>query len=683
MEIAREIIQLIRPDAKNSATAVTERQVDRKRLVNRLNYINFQDGTIQVNFRHPKYNRTISLTAKPLPCLDDRLDCSWSDTTDNHQKLSSYTFENLFVIDGQSLVVVEPELLAVGKQGISFRLPVKSRQVSCRKVRRHLSSGISVRLTQNSALFHGTLLDFNAITCRVEVVTNPPQTFQWINEELPVSVILDNGTETLYAGECRIIKQSFGQKTRAYVLEPLAQNIRRFRPKEFRSARQKLVPLPNVIFAHPLSGKLADLKVFDLSGSGFSVEEEESNSVLLPGLIIPALELNFANSFSVTCKAQVVYRQSHLDEQGGQSVKCGITFLDMAIEDHVRLLGLLHQAKDRYSYISKKVDLEALWNFFFETGFIYPEKYASIQQFKEQFRQTYEDLYTKNPAIARHFIYQDKGAILAHMAMVRFYENTWLIQHHAASKRESTRAGVTVLNQLNSSIIDSHSLYSLHMNYVICYFRPDNKFPDRVFGGFARHLHNPKGCSLDSFAYFHFQRAADTQFDMSGSWQMVKAQEEDLLELASHYEQVSGGLMISALDLEPDMAESDVVQGEFRRLGFKRERYLYALRKNGHLKAVVMVNVADIGLNLSDITTAIKVMVVDPEEFSIRELYSVLSILSIKLGQPNIPVLLFPLDFAEQQQIAYERVYTLFAISTQYSDPYFKFLQGLFRTVSL
>ena len=108
-----------------------------------------------------------------------------------------------------------------------------------------------------------------------------------------------------------------------------------------------------------------------------------------------------------------------------------------------------------------------------------------------------------------------------------------------------------------------------------------------------------------------------------------------------------------------------------------------ALRKNGHLKAVVMVNVADIGLNLSDITTAIKVMVVDPEEFSIRELYSVLSILSIKLGQPNIPVLLFPLDFAEQQQIAYERVYTLFAISTQYSDPYFKFLQGLFRTVSL
>ena len=89
---------------------------------------------------------------------------------------------------------------------------------------------------------------------------------------------------------------------------------------------------------------------------------------------------------------------------------------------------------------------------------------------------------------------------------------------------------------------------------------------------------------------------------------MVKAQDEDLLELASHYEQVSGGLMISALDLEPDMAESDGVQNAFRLLGFKRERYLYALRKNGHLKAVVMVNVADIGLNLSDITQRIQLV---------------------------------------------------------------------------
>ena len=141
--------------------------------------------------------------------------------------------------------------------------------------------------------------------------------------------------------------------------------------------------------------------------------------------------------------------------------------------------------------------------------------------------------------------------------------------------------------------------------------------------------------------------------------------------------------MISALDLEPDMAESEAVQQEFQSLGFKRERFLYALRKNGHLKAVVMVNLADIGLNLSDITTAIQVMVVDPEEFSKRELFSILSILSIKLGQSNIPVLLFPLDFAEQQQIAFERVYTLFAISTQYSDPYFKFLQSLFRSVNL
>lgn len=101
-----------------------------------------------------------------------------------------------------------------------------------------------------------------------------------------------------------------------------------------------------------------------------------------------------------------------LRRQKKSRVKCGLVILEMDIQDHVKLLAFMQQVKDSKLYICAEVDMDALWNFFFETGFIYPEKYAFIQTNKEEIKETYRKLYTQNPNIARHFIYQDKGVIL-------------------------------------------------------------------------------------------------------------------------------------------------------------------------------------------------------------------------------------------------------------------------------
>ena len=41
--------------------------IDKAQLINKLNYINFQDGTVLVNFNHLKYDKTITLRARPQP----------------------------------------------------------------------------------------------------------------------------------------------------------------------------------------------------------------------------------------------------------------------------------------------------------------------------------------------------------------------------------------------------------------------------------------------------------------------------------------------------------------------------------------------------------------------------------------------------------------------------------------
>lgn len=664
METARKILQFVRPGTVIEFTEGSEKEIGLNKLINRLNFTNFQEDSILINFRHNKYSRSICLEAVPLPCLNNKLECHWTQSSDSPPSLKTCTFENIFILDGHRLVVATPELITLTEEGAVFLLPERSLEINYRKTRRHSCEGIDADLIQNGARFRGKLLDFSAVSFRIETESSRSQNFHWINPEVPVQLVFSTGSTTLYSGECRIISQTLGPMSRMYVLEPLQTEIKRFKAKRVRSQRHELLPLPNAVFQHPLSGKMVNLKVIDISGSGVSVQEELEYAVLLPGMILPELELRIGNGFTTKCLAQVIYRKVVESEGGRSYVKCGIAFLDMESREHVNLLSLLYLAKDKHTYISNRVNTEELWQFFFETGFIYPEKYAFVQANKAKLKEMYDRLYNENPSIARHFIYHEKGAILGHMAMLRFYHSSWLVQHHAANKGESVVAGLSVLNQLSNSINDSYNLHSAHMDYIVCYFRPDNKFPQRVFGGAAKMINNKKGCSIDTFAYFHYRRSDSEEWNFAGPWELSRTTAEDLLELEGFYEQESGGLMLHALNLEPSMVDREDLIEDYRKAGFSLSRRRYTLKRNGQVKAIAMVNLSDVGLNLSDLTNCIQLFVVDQEQFPRDIVNLMLSILTHKYQQEEIPILVYPTSYADNAKLPYDKKYSLWAISS-------------------
>ena len=656
-----------------------QKPVGKNQLINKLNFINFQESALLVNFKHRNYDKHMTLFARPQPCLGDSLNCTWEKSVEDLQVLDFYVFQNILIPDSQNLIQVEPELIRMDKKGIRLRLPDYGFEVSSRKVIRYRCQNVKAQLLQNSTLFSGTLVDFNAYSLKIKLKADPPQRFEWINSEAPVSLILSDHAETYYSGECEIIRQSTGRQSRVYILRPLVNEIQRFKHKEFRSHRYHLTPSPDVLFRHPFTNKMFDLKVVDLSGSGFAVEENQNNSVLLPGMILPALELSFANSFKIKCRAQVVYRKNIETEKAGNWVKCGIALLDINIQDHVKLISILHQTKNGNSYFCNRVNMDELWNFFFETGFIYPDKYKHIQKNKHQIKATYEKLYNSDSNIARHFIYQDNGRIMGHMAMLRYYQNTWLIHHHAARKSALNKAGLIVLDQIGRMGNNSHQLDSLHMDYLICYYRPENRFPSRVFGGAANSIHDQNGCSIDKFAYYHHRCNTAPEQPLPESWQLEPASRVDLLELETYYQHVSGGLMLDAADLRPNHHCINELSEEYRRLDLVRDRRLFALRQEGQLKALFIINLTDVGLNLSDLTNCIKVFVIDQEALSARILKTTLDRLASTYQKSDLPALLYPVEFADEQDIDYEKCYNFWALSLQYTDQYFKYINRLLR----
>jgi len=216
------------------------------------------------------------------------------------------------------------------------------------------------------------------------------------------------------------------------------------------------------------------------------------------------------------------------------------------------------------------------------------------------------------------------------------------------------------------------------MDYLACYFRPNNRFPNRVFGGFARALSNPRRCSIDSFAYLNFNFKNHSDEEENG-WKLDIARAEELAELSNFYDYVSGGLMIKALDLGWDAKDTGTLNDEYEKLGFKREKHLFSLKKDGTLKAVVLAVVSDTGLNLSNLTNCVHAFIIDGEDLPVNVLYRHLALLSPHYMEDEVPVLLYPLSYVENQSISYDKVYDLWAFDTKYTESFFQYMETIMR----
>ena len=668
-------------DGVSQPTEESRQKLSKEQLVNKLNYLNFQDETILINFKHKKYEQAYACPAKPQPCLGEEVVCTWADPSAIKSKLHTHEFESILIKERQWNLEIRLELLALNEEHIHFKIPEIYYQYISKKTHREPCQNVSVQMIQNSVVFRGDLIDFNASEFNVIIQLEPPQTHQWINPDEPVNILLMQENESIYSAECKIVSERSEGIKAEYLIEPTRQNIHRFRKKEFRSTREILTPAPIIRLRHPLTKKVHEYRVIDVSGSGFSVEKTNNTPPLLPGMILPEVTMRFANSLKIQFKAQVIYYRNASYNKSEEKFKCGIGIVEIALNEHENLMGLLHQITDKNAFLSSEIELESLWDFFFESGFIYPNKYKYLHKVKNEIFKTYDILYAQNPDIARHFICKKEDLVQAHMSSIRFYENSWLIHHHAARRSSFKTGGISVLNQIGRFINDSHRFFSAKMDYVFCYFRDTNKFPNRVFGGATRRINNPKACSLDSFAYLHTNGFKNFDLSVPLNWELANCKPEDLEEFKSFYETTKDGLMVDALDLSPQSNRLNNLSNIYNKCGLKRERNLYSLKKDNLLKAIIMVNITDKGINLSELTNSITIYIVDPFELPFSILNSIISFILNKVKLKETPVLIYPTDYMANEQVEYERIYSLWILNTNNTDDYFRYLKRLLKFI--
>lgn len=651
-------------------TTGSEKHLPRQKLINKLNYLNFTDGVIAVIFRHRQGNHDILIQAHPQPCVGADLTCHlvFSDTDSD---LADYQPLFLMIDDGLGNLIAPIQSSSLHKQTLTVTLPEECLIKTQRSAKRHLCRDIACDILLDDVKHSGALIDFTpgALGIRLTDHQNEPP----LNHPETAHIHLSQNNLKLFSGSCRLIRSSLNAQDRKVVYQPIENGIHLFPQRQTRNPRRQIAPSFSISFQHPLSSERVLRDIFDVSTSGFSIREPFAEQTLMVGMIIPELFIHYAGVVNMKCSAQVVYRR---ENQENNMVQSGLAITDIDVLSFSRLNHLVGAHLDAGAHVSTTVDMDALWEFFFDTGFIYGEKYQHLYPYRDSFKETYRKLYQDNPDIARHFTYEKNGKIYGHIAMVHAYNPSWVIHHFSAKPLESKVPGMLILRQIMHFINGCHRFHSFGMNYVMTYYRPDNQLVDRIFGGFTRELNNPEGSSLDLFSYLHFDRSSPGQ-PLPEGFTLRQCVTDDLKVFKAFYEQKSGGLLFNAF--RPDLP-MEALEDKFLQSGFKRNYRTYCLcREDKHL-AFFMVNQSDLGLNLSDLLNGIKIFVVDENTVKWPMIHFVLQTLGHVYTTDHIPILVYPADYLAKQGIDVKKQYQLWIMTGDpYSELYTDYMRRKFR----
>jgi len=101
----------------------------------------------------------------------------------------------------------------------------------------------------------------------------------------------------------------------------------------------------------------------------------------------------------------------------------------------------------------------------------------------------------------------------------------------------------------------------------------------------------------------------------------------------------------------------------YSKVGLKRDSKVYSIKHNGIIKAALIVDISDMGINMSELLNSIKVIVIDSTlPWSI--LQDSVSTLGKVYGIEKIMVLIFPFNYLGQQGVECKKRYYLWVLNT-------------------
>jgi hypothetical protein len=234
--------------------------------------------------------------------------------------------------------------------------------------------------------------------------------------------------------------------------------------------------------------------------------------------------------------------------------------------DQKTLTGLprLSEVYDAYSVQVNALSVDEIFALYERTGFLYPDKAARLFPHLPQVRENWRRMLSAGESLLYVLSSGDKKRGRASLAVWRTTQNGWMSQH-LVSENNPYASRAVMLSAAAASIRRGSDLSAQN------WFRPENRFPARVFGSMVQTIGESLS-SVQRHAYFALPKrlSLPTQKRI----RVVpynSAHQEALLEIAAA---ARGSIYITAEELEQDV-EFTAVDELYRGVGLRRTRHVW------------------------------------------------------------------------------------------------------------
>jgi hypothetical protein len=264
--------------------------------------------------------------------------------------------------------------------------------------------------------------------------------------------------------------------------------------------------------------------------------------------------------------------------------------LDAQDQEIVNTLPRLSELHAAYGVQVNAIAVSELFDLYERTGFLYPDKAVRLTPHIEQVRENWRRMLRGGESLLYVLTAGDEERGRASLAVWRTTHNGWMSQH-LVSESNPYASRAVMLDAAAASILKGVDKSAQN------WFRPENRFPTRVFGSMVQTI----GESLSSVQrHSYFSLPKRMSLPSAGGIRTVAYNSWQRQALSAIASAARGDIYVAAEELKEDV-EFKAIDELYRRVGLRRTRHAWLAYK-GHKEEPVGAAIAyrgPLGLNFS------------------------------------------------------------------------------------
>jgi hypothetical protein len=187
-----------------------------------------------------------------------------------------------------------------------------------------------------------------------------------------------------------------------------------------------------------------------------------------------------------------------------------------------------------------------------------------------------------------------------------------MVQHLAARRLSARHLDVSA--RLNLAVAYYARLRS-DIGWLKMYFRPNNPFPARLFGGYAKLINDQATSDIRTYSYLTADSGLDNHPALPSNIQVRPAADGDLAAVAEWFSSRGRIPELMANDLAAPETRLQSVGRRFAALKLERRREVIFAERGARPTGFALLEISSMGMNFSELTNAFTVHAIedDPE----------------------------------------------------------------------